>query len=646
MAKKSFNAGVAPTGIGGDTNRQANTKWESNFTELYKAMGAVVGGVNSGADGAVLPAALPIANGGTGATTAAAAKINLGLQNIDNTSDIDKPISAATQAALNGKLNNGQAFFNVVTEHAQDEAFILEHTAKGGSGFFFDSGIGKTIEQYSSGFFASHKEGGFFTLGAEPVNGRIKAITGVVRADNSIDLRKAHTLLTKESTGLGGNLVTGFNTSNIASLSPVQVANFLTRSDNGGYCHYFAVNGSTSGGSFPDTYGAIEGFSSRDNYCTYSWQRFSAVNGGQQHIRFALGNDTWSGWTKTLQTGDAGLGSTTTRQVDSAWRTENGFFTFLEKNQTYDVSGVPEYQMGINCNWADTSNAFQILVGLYGTNQLGFRTWNPYMNQWDTYKKIYHVDNTTVDSNGFIKAASPIVQLYADRIELNEDAKKQTIEFEKLGTGDYLIKNSTGLALEGWYVEQPKDANGNVFHAVIYEQLENGDLSIKTYEQKLEGTRIVADLTKPVDVKENRFISIRLNELPQDPTAPLNPTIVDNEGNAAPSKYHTLENGTWVISEADSEKLEADKHKAYMDSLKPLTRRQFMRVLVLNGYDLDMIEAQIQAIEDTQTRQLALIDWKEATEFRRNDDTLLIAAALLELNDEQINAMWEQAMSI
>lgn len=73
MARQSFNAGTAPSGIGGDTNKTINTKWEANFTELYKAMGAVFGGVNSGAPGAVLPTALPIANGGTGATTQVAA---------------------------------------------------------------------------------------------------------------------------------------------------------------------------------------------------------------------------------------------------------------------------------------------------------------------------------------------------------------------------------------------------------------------------------------------------------------------------------------------------------------------------------------------------------------------------------------------
>jgi hypothetical protein len=46
---------------------------------------------------------VPLTNGGTGATTAAVARVNLGLGNVDNTSDANKPISTATQAVLDLK---------------------------------------------------------------------------------------------------------------------------------------------------------------------------------------------------------------------------------------------------------------------------------------------------------------------------------------------------------------------------------------------------------------------------------------------------------------------------------------------------------------------------------------------------------------
>lgn len=125
--------------------------------------------------------------------------------------------------------------------------------------------------------------------------------------------------------------------------------------------------------------------------------------------------------------------------------------------------------------------------------------------------------NTTIDANGFIKAASPIVKLFAYKIELNDDASKQSLDYEKVGTGDYLLKGSLGFAQEGWYIEVPKDANGNTVVAVEYSTLENGDLSIKTYKRKFdfELAAVIADHENPMDIPEGRWIDIRLHEEPE-----------------------------------------------------------------------------------------------------------------------------------
>jgi hypothetical protein len=52
-----------------------------------------------------LAGTLAIANGGTGATTAAAARVSLGLENVDNTTDLLKPVSTAAQTALSTKVD-------------------------------------------------------------------------------------------------------------------------------------------------------------------------------------------------------------------------------------------------------------------------------------------------------------------------------------------------------------------------------------------------------------------------------------------------------------------------------------------------------------------------------------------------------------
>ncbi len=142
---------------------------------------------------------------------------------------------------------------------------------------------------------------------------------------------------------------------------------------------------------------------------------------------------------------------------------------------------------------------------------------------WDDFKQLLILNqNVTKDANGFIKAASPIIKLFADKIELNDEAAQQDITFEKIGVGDYLIKGSTGFAQEGWYVEMPKDANGNVLVAAAYEQLANGDISVKTYDYMLNKKgRIVPDLETPLDIPETRWIDLRLQALPQDDTQPL-----------------------------------------------------------------------------------------------------------------------------
>lgn len=155
--------------------------------------------------------------------------------------------------------------------------------------------------------------------------------------------------------------------------------------------------------------------------------------------------------------------------------------------------------------------------------------------------------NTAIDSNGFIKAASPIIKLFSNKIELNEEAKQQEIIFEKLATGDYLIKGTTGFALEGWYVETPKDANGNVLFSVIYDTLENDEISVKTYKKKfdLETASIVADLTQPIDITENRWIDIRLQALPPiEYEMPISKTPADFQPTGIAQAVSEMMNGT------------------------------------------------------------------------------------------------------
>lgn len=65
-----------------------------------------------------LAGVLPIASGGTGATNAIAARTNLGLGNVDNTSDADKPVSIATLAILDVKESLANKSTNIIADSA------------------------------------------------------------------------------------------------------------------------------------------------------------------------------------------------------------------------------------------------------------------------------------------------------------------------------------------------------------------------------------------------------------------------------------------------------------------------------------------------------------------------------------------------
>ncbi|MEO4068361.1 hypothetical protein ABH285_09560 [Acinetobacter pittii] len=206
-------------------------------------------------------------------------------------------------------------------------------------------------------------------------------------------------------------------------------------------------------------------------------------------------------------------------------------------NDTDNVLGGGFYYYDVNssaqCSWKDVGTNFFVLRSNFANNPLGFELGNlPYNNayylrcstpnatqKWNTPVLIRHSGNTTIDSNGFLKAASPVVKLFADKIEPNDEAAEQQLSFEKLDIGHYLVKGSSGFAKEGWWIEIPTDTHGNKICAVEYKTLENGDLEIKTFKKKLndEGD-IVANLDAPIDIPNNangepRWIDIRLNEI-------------------------------------------------------------------------------------------------------------------------------------
>lgn len=134
---------------------------------------------------------------------------------------------------------------------------------------------------------------------------------------------------------------------------------------------------------------------------------------------------------------------------------------------------------------------------------------------WQPWNIFYNTGNTTKDSNGFIKAASPIVKVFADKAEFNGEAEDQNVAYKKNGIGDYTITTQSGLSTDGWYIELPKDMNGNPKVAVTLQET-NGVISLKSYKRifSMETFTFEPDLDNPLDVPDGRWIDLRLNEIP------------------------------------------------------------------------------------------------------------------------------------
>ena len=90
---------------------------------------------------------------------------------------------------------------------------------------------------------------------------------------------------------------------------------------------------------------------------------------------------------------------------------------------------------------------------------------------------------------------------------------------------------------------------------------------------------------------------------------------------------------------------EEQKYNIYLNSLKPLTRRQFKLVLLENNL-LATIDTAISNIPDPLLKARIEIEYAEATEFVRTSDSVKYILSMLELSEEQANSLWETAQTL
>ncbi|MEY0970285.1 hypothetical protein [Providencia huaxiensis] len=267
-----------------------------------------------------------------------------------------------------------------------------------------------------------------------------------------------------------------------------------------------------------------------------------------------------------MQVGDYGVGVSLTQSSE---------------NYTSTTLGCGFYAMPGNASpnpWGNNGSSHIINVrdGIYGfqigkttgNRSLSFRTLSA--GEFSPTSVLHSTLNTTKDSNGNLKVASPIVKLFADDIELNDES--EGVEMEHLGVGHYLIKGVVGFNADGaWGINNglviPQDHNGKNMVLIDYEVRPDGDIEVFVFHQQNadmperfqnkrikhfneEGAPVYFENYEPCDVPESRWIDMRV-EMP--------PNSIYNQKQAEAERLAKLEAERLAQEEAKRAAEEAER---------------------------------------------------------------------------------------
>ena len=127
---------------------------------------------------------------------------------------------------------------------------------------------------------------------------------------------------------------------------------------------------------------------------------------------------------------------------------------------------------------------------------------------WRPWFKVWTESDTTVDSNGFIKEASPIVRLFDDHVE--EPVQPVGAGFERKEQGHYILHDVPPLAARGWQIEIPQDENGNrLVHIVTQYDPETRIMTVHTTQPVWSMQSMSWQAGAPVDIPGGRWVDLR-----------------------------------------------------------------------------------------------------------------------------------------
>jgi len=144
-----------------------------------------------------------------------------------------------------------------------------------------------------------------------------------------------------------------------------------------------------------------------------------------------------------------------------------------------------------------------------------------------TVRTVYSTANTTVDSNGFIKKSSPVINIFSDGRCINND-ESEGVTVTRQAEGVYLLEGCIGLNSDAAWggpdggFEIPLDRNKQPRIWLDYEVNPDGSVLVKTYHRTHPGAPTFARNERegfaegdPIDIPADQFVSVRV-EMPAD----------------------------------------------------------------------------------------------------------------------------------
>ncbi|HGM9945248.1 TPA: hypothetical protein ACKRWH_000002 [Providencia rettgeri] len=283
------------------------------------------------------------------------------------------------------------------------------------------------------------------------------------------------------------------------------------------------------------------------NSTVYLYPAPDSQPNGYAYFQYKIGTD-WFGrieiprpannqTTRLMQVGDYGIGgevsSTELPSVSDVSKVRVGFYRLYHTTPGMKELGINDFYGTAIASKYDWNTNTQILaMPNYGNDWLKIIRKGTMASPTDVCS-VYTTKNTTKDANGNLKAASPVVKLFADDIELNDES--EGVEMEYLGIGHYLIKGVVGFNADGaWGINNgfviPQDHNGKNMVLIDYEVRPDGDIEVFVFHQQNadmperfqnkrikhfdeEGVPVYFENYEPCDIPESRWIDMRV-EMP------------------------------------------------------------------------------------------------------------------------------------